>query len=50
MAFDDKAEEMKQQTKDGIADGKKNIKDAWVDTKAATEKTKNEIEAEREKL
>ncbi|MDR3571641.1 MAG: hypothetical protein P4L81_05630 [Candidatus Pacebacteria bacterium] len=52
MANDELNEEesITDKAKDAYVEGKKNVKNAWVDTKAAAEKTKNDIEAQEEKL
>jgi|GEM_PF-2126181 len=50
MAFEDNIDNVEQNAKNTFADGKKNVKDAWADTKAAAEKAGNEMEAEEEKL
>lgn len=42
--------DLKEKVKDTVADAKKDVKDAWVDTKAAAEKAGNAIETEEEKL
>ncbi len=46
----DNIQDIKQRAKVALADGKESAKDAWVDTKAAAEKTGNAIESEKEKL
>ena len=43
-------DDIEQKGKQAVADTKEKLKDAWVDTKAATEKAKNKLDAEVEKL
>jgi len=50
MTFEDDARDAEQGTKDAFAEGKKDIKDAWTDTKAAGEKAEHEVESEADKL
>lgn len=50
MANDDKDEKnLADKANNAYVEGKKQVKDAWVDTKAAVEKAKNEVEAEADK-
>jgi len=48
MINDEKS--LSDKTNNAYAEGKKNVKNAIVDTEAAAEKAKNDIEAEGEKL
>jgi hypothetical protein len=50
MAFDDDTKNLGEDMKDSYAEGKKDIKNAWADTKNAAEKTENELDAEVDKL
>ena len=50
MSDENTREDMEQKAKDAVANGKEGVKDAWVDTKAAAEKTKNAVESEVDKM
>ena len=41
--------EIEERAKDATAEGKKNVKNAWADTKNAAEKAQNEVESEVDK-
>lgn len=50
MADDNKDDKtIADKANNAYVDGKKKIKDAWVDTKATAEKAENEVEAEADK-
>lgn len=50
MAYDDKDDKsLSDKANNAYVEGKKKVKDAWVDTKAAAEKAGNEVEAEADK-
>jgi hypothetical protein len=50
MSIGDKMREIEERAKDAAAEGKKDIKNAWADTKAAAEKAKNEVESHVDKM
>ena len=50
MTFGDKMDEIEQRAKEGAAEGKKDIKNDWAQTKADAEKAKNDVDAEIDKM
>lgn len=45
MSIGDKMNEIEEKAKHAKAESEKDLKNAWTDTKAAAEKTKNEADA-----
>ena len=43
-------QEIEDRAKKRATEGKKQIKDAWVDTKATAEKAKNEVESKVDQM
>ena len=50
MSFGDKMEDIEQRAKDAAAEGKKDVKNDWAQTKADAEKAKNEVDADIDKM
>jgi hypothetical protein len=48
MSFGDKMKDIEDRAKSDYAETKKDVKDAWTDTKAATDKSQHEIQAQAE--
>ncbi len=50
MSIGDKMREIEEKAKQAKAETEKNLKNAWTDTKADAEKTKNETDTEVDQM